>query len=104
VLAALATGLLSLRTRAFGAMFDDMGVRALPLLTRLALRPWFGLFLSAPSLIMVGLAVWRHQRLSLGGRRALVIAGFLLAVGGFVLILAGLYLPIFDLAGAIQSQ
>jgi hypothetical protein len=103
VLALLGTCVLSLNAGVFGGMFKDLGTRGLPLLTRLVLRPWFGFLLALPSAAMVTVAVLRHQRSSLGRRRALVVVAFVLALLAAGVILVGLYQPIFSMAGAVKE-
>jgi len=103
-LAMLATCALSLAADAFAGMYRDMGATSLPLLTRLALRPWLGpVFAAAPAALVI-LAIWKNRRLSLGLRRALVVVAFCLALAAGAIVLYGLYLPIFELAGAVRAE
>jgi hypothetical protein len=78
----------------FRKMFEDFG-GDLPVLTRLVLTPW-------PALVACAIAT----ATLVGGvalrRRALIVLGFFLALGGLGLCVAGVYLPIVEIAGAVK--
>ena len=87
---------------AFLKMFADFG-GDLPMLTRWLLgRGWLGPLaaLAPAALVAVGVAA---PRLSLGDRRRLLLAAFLLAGGALALFLLAMYLPIFEMAGSIKG-
>jgi len=85
----------------FRAMFSDLGGE-LPQLTRLVLTPWpaLGLGATAAASTAAGVALLRS---GVGLRRGLIVAGFFVALLGLGLCLAGVYLPIVELAGAVTS-
>lgn len=78
----------------FRKMFEEFGGE-LPVLTRLVLTPWPALAACAvATATLVGGVALR--------RRALIVIGFFLALGGLGLCVAGVYLPIFEVAGAVK--
>lgn len=83
----------------FRGMFADFGGE-LPWLTKLALTPWPALAASvvAAGAVVGGVAL---GRVAAGGRRALIVAGFFIALGGLGVCVAGVYLPIVEIAGAV---
>lgn len=88
--------------RSFDAMFRDFGAREqLPLLTRLALTPWFPELLSLPA--VVALVIGLRGSAPLKRRRLAVVTAFCLGVIGLGVCLAGVYEPIFDVAGKVRS-
>lgn len=84
----------------FRGMFADVGAE-LPWVTRVVLSAWPPLLVSALAvgLTIAGLALTHH---ALGLRRALLVAAFFVPLLGLGLCLAGVYLPIFQLAGAVR--
>jgi hypothetical protein len=83
---------------AFAEMFSDFGGE-LPWLTRVALQPWPPLVVALVPLLLVAESALRSV-----GRtgRMIRVAVSLVVVGiGSALFLMALYLPIFDLAGAV---
>lgn len=84
----------------FRGMFADLGGE-LPWVTRAVLSAWPPLLFSALAvgLTIAGLALTRH---AIALRRALLVAGFFVPLLGLGLCLAGVYLPIFRVAGAIR--
>ena len=80
-------------------MFADFGGE-LPWLTKIVLTPWPALAASvvATGAVVIGLAL---GRLAMGSRRALIVAGFFIALGGLGVCVAGVYLPIVEIAGAV---
>lgn len=102
--AGLVVGLLAFPLFAgpFEAMFADFGAGAhLPVLTQLALTPWFAPLLAVLPAGALGVALMpRFSRL---GRRLAIVAAF---IAGSVLLagcVVALYLPIVALSGAIQG-
>ncbi len=88
-------------TPAFAAMFRDFG-GPLPWLTRLVLRPWLAPALALAPAGLLALGLGPRAAASIGQRRALVVAAFVLGLGAVALCLLALYAPIFALAGAIK--
>ena len=87
--------------RSFEKMFDDFGSHLhLPLVTRVALSPWFGVALAGPGLasLLVGLLTRRRVLLLM----ALVAALFGL-VAGIPAFLGAMYFPIFQLANRVSA-
>ncbi len=83
----------------FQKMFEDFGGE-IPALTRLALMPWFPLLLGLIPASMVALAL--SGKPSLGVRRGLLVGAMVLSLSASGLCLCALYLPIFEIAGAIK--
>ena len=82
----------------FAGLLADMG-GPVPPLTTLVLQPWL-----APTLAVVPLLVLAAgllMRLSIGRRRLLIVVAFVVGASIAGLCLAGLYAPIFSLAGRI---
>ena len=83
-------------------MYADFGGE-LPFLTRLALsRPHIGGLLFLDTALLIGgvsLAVTARQRAG----RGLLLGAVVLAIAIVTVLLVGTYLPIFQLAGAIQE-
>jgi len=86
----------------FEAMYRDFGDGALPLLTLMVLRPWVPPLLAVPPLVLLVLGL--RPAPSLGRRRLLVVAAFVLASLLVALCVAGVYIPIFELAGDIRAE
>lgn len=84
---------------AFAEMFADFG-GPLPAITRLGLTLWFPLVLAAIPFTVLAVALLR--RVTLGRRRALIVASFVLTVAASGLCLYSMYAPIFALAGTIR--
>jgi len=84
----------------YATMFEDFSA-SLPGLTRLSLQTWF----SAVGLLAVfGLQAYGLIRpMGLGKRRAIIVGAFMLALTWTGLCWLGLYLPIVELAGAIEA-
>jgi hypothetical protein len=89
---------------AFRQIFLEIGTDALPTLTELAVTSWFAPALGLVSLGSTFVGALAAQALPIGTRRALIVTGFIIAVAGLALCLAGAYLPIVDLAGAVRGQ
>ena len=85
----------------FAAMYQALGGE-IPLLTRAVLSPWFGPGCALLPLASLGYAL-AARKATLHSRRRLIVLGFVLAAGAGALCLVGLYLPLFSLAGAIES-
>ena len=84
--------------RGYVAMFEDFDM-ALPVLTRLVLSPRFALVLAGA----IGAALLGTLAVpGLGWKRALIVATFLLGLGAVALCIAGVYLPVFQMADAIS--
>ena len=89
--------------RNFAAMYRSFGSReSLPRLTLLAVSWWFPLALGVVVVAIVALASGR--RLSLPARRACVLAAFVAGCAGVALCMIGAYLPIYELAGAVNAE
>jgi hypothetical protein len=86
---------------AFLGMFADFGGE-LPLFTRIALSPWFGLSLGIVVGALLAVAALLRGR-SVVLRRGLVVVAVVIGLAGFALCIAGAYLPIFNIAGAIRG-
>jgi hypothetical protein len=89
--------------RSFARMFQDFGSRErLPTLTLLAMSTWFpvSLGLIVTAMVLTGAS----GRLSLQVRRACIVMGFVIGGMGFALCVVGVYLPVFELAGAIKAE
>jgi hypothetical protein len=83
----------------FQAMYGDFGSpEALATVTQLALRPWAAAVLATPTLLMLALAKVAD---SLPRRRMLIVGAFVASLFGWGAYLWALYLPIFELAGAV---
>ncbi len=99
LLAAVAATPLSV-SRTFVEMFEAFGrVDELPTLTQLALSPWYGLL--APIIPLVLLVWGALSRGPITGRRAAVVAAFLLGLAILGIYLFGAYAPIFEIADAV---
>jgi hypothetical protein len=87
--------------RSFAVVFRDLGGE-LPLLTRLAISPWFPLSLAA--LVGAGIAVGARTKTNAPLRRGMLVGAWV--TGGLALgaCLVGLYWPIFAIAGAIKPE
>ena len=85
---------------AYRSMFSDFGGE-LPLLTQLVLSPWLTLAFAVVSLGLVGGAALLRGA-SIGNRRALAVVAFVVALVGVAMCFLGVYLPIFQLADAIE--
>jgi hypothetical protein len=83
----------------FAALLHGFG-GPLPLITRLALRPWFAPLLAAPALALLVLAARRQP----GRRRALLAAALVSMALAAVTVAYGLYGPIFELSGNIRAD
>jgi hypothetical protein len=88
---------------AFLHMFADLGSGTdLPAVTRLVGRPWFAPAIATlPAGLLVAAALGRG---SVGVRRALVVAAFLLVGAEIGFCVWAMYRPIFDLAGSIKAD
>jgi hypothetical protein len=86
----------------FRAMFADLG-GDLPWLTRGVVAGWLPVALATvPSaLLVVGVA---KRSLSVKVRRAALVAGFAAGAAAIALCLAGLYLPVLEMAGNIRAE
>ncbi len=83
----------------FAKMFADFG-GPLPDLTQLGMTIWFPLLLGLnPASVAIHALSGKH---SLGKRRLLIVAAFLMALVASGLCLAAMYMPIFALAGKIK--
>jgi hypothetical protein len=84
----------------FRAMFGQLGAppSGLP---GLVLSSWFAPVLGLVPAAMLSLGLLPRQ--PIGRRRALIVAAFVVAVLCAVLCLAGVYLPVFQLAGKIEG-
>ncbi len=83
----------------FAALLHGFG-GPLPLITRLALRPWFAPLLAAPALALLVLAARRQP----GRRRAPLAAALVSMALAAVTVAYGLYGPIFELSGNIRAD
>lgn len=83
----------------FQKLFEDFGGE-LPVLTRLALMPWFPLLLGLIPALMVALAL--VGKTSLGVRRGLIVGALFLSLSASGLCLYGIYSPIFVIAEGIK--
>jgi hypothetical protein len=83
-------------TPRFQMLFREMGGE-LPPLTRIALHAWFAPVLAVLPTASLALAFLRKN-----GR--LLVAAFLLSVGGAGLCLWAMYMPLQELAGKISAQ
>jgi len=83
-------------------MFVELG-GTLPWLTSQVLTLWWApaIALVASDFVIIGVAL--HRELGLGYRRLLIVAGFLVVVAGFGSTLAGIYWPVWQMAGAIKG-
>ncbi len=93
----------ALAGRAFAQMFRDFGaLGALPPLTALSISWWFPAVLGLAPLgalvrgVLAGTPVPE--------RRTWIVGAFLMACVGLAVCTAGVYLPIFDLAGKIKAD
>jgi hypothetical protein len=88
--------------RTFARMYADLSTTPQPMLTRWCTSVWFPLLLGALALgaLLAGL----RPGAPLSRRRSGVVAAFVLAGLGIALCLAGAYLPIFRMAGAIKAD
>jgi len=87
----------------FGAMFRDLGAREeLPLLTRMALSPWFRVAFALPAVAAIALGL-RAPR-PMAQRRAWIAVAFVLGGVGLGLCVVAMYLPIFEIAGKIKAD
>lgn len=82
----------------FRVMYADFGGE-IPVLTHWVLNPWFAPVFGAASAILIGLGL-RGKRIA--QRRMLVVTAFGFSCASFALVWVGLYLPILNLAAAIQ--
>jgi hypothetical protein len=87
--------------QSFATMFREFGSRNLPALTQLAISIWFPVVRALPAIGAMGLGLRGSSPIQ--HRRAWVVAAFLLACLGLGVCLAGAYMPIFSLAGAIKA-
>ena len=101
-LGAVGLFLFPLASGPFAAVFKDLGNADLPALTRIALSTWFPLSLGA--IVSCGAVLGLRGGGSLARRRALILGSSVLAAGGVIACVVGMYLPIFSLAGAIKAQ
>lgn len=85
----------------YRAMFSEFATE-LPLFTRLALSLWLPLGFVALSVGLVTAAALLRTNLGIGNRRALAVLAFVVALAGVATCIVGVYLPIFQLAGAIE--
>jgi hypothetical protein len=94
------SGAIALRAPEFGQAFSDFGSARLPALTELCLQPWFPISLALIPVVTAGAGVVggasRNVRMVLMG----VTIFLTFTLPGIVLY--GLYLPIFEMAGAIK--
>jgi hypothetical protein len=86
--------------REFGSMYQDFGATDPPLLSKLAISAWFPPVLGAVVVAMITLGL--RPRASLTQRRAFFVSGFIFGCLSFAICLVGLYLPLFQMAGAIK--
>jgi len=86
----------------FAAMYSDFGDVELPLLTRMVLRPWVPPLLAVAPLVLLVLGL-RPQH-SLRRRRLFVVSAFVVACLLAALCVAGVWMPMFELAGAVRAE
>jgi hypothetical protein len=90
--------------KSFRAMFLDFGnsLDSLPLLTRLALTPWFPLVLASPAC----LCLWAGSRRArpLRQRRLFVVGAFVLGIAGLAVCFVGVYEPVFQVSDKIKAD
>lgn len=90
-------------TPPFREMFINFGSEAsLPGITRLVMKPWCPPLMALMPLVLAGLSA--SSRFSLGTRRLFGVAAFFIVLIEAAVYLAGLYWPIYDLAGSITSS
>ena len=87
--------------RRFEAMYRDMGNAHIPALTRLAVSTWLPCTLGA--IVLACVAFGLSSRGGLGTRRASIVGGFVLGGAALAVLLIGVYLPVFRLAGAVSE-
>jgi type II secretory pathway component PulF len=83
----------------FAQMFRDFG-GPMPALTGFALHPWSGALLSAPAFATT--LIGARRRAPIHRRRQLVAGGFVLAAAAFGFWISCVYLPVFQISGAIK--
>jgi hypothetical protein len=85
----------------FLEMFESFGgtLEELPLVTRLALSPWYGLLSPLPSLSVLVWGLFSHAPLV--WRRAAIVASFCLGLMILGFYLFGAYAPIFEIADTV---
>lgn len=84
---------------AYKGMFADFG-GPLPTATGLVLSLWFPLLVGLAPLVLLVLGLATNVALST--RRILIVASFLVSLGDFGFLVISLYLPLFEIARAIQ--
>ncbi len=86
---------------AFGEMYAEFdSSQSLPALTKFALKPWAALLIATPAIVMLASA-WYAD--ALPRRRVFIVGAFIAAVIGWGVFLWAMYLPIFDVAGAVNE-
>lgn len=86
----------------FSAMYADFGGSSLPALTNFVTLPFTPLLLAS---VPLGLLIFGlRPGVSLGHRRVQVVAAFVLSWIFVAVSVVGLYLPIFEIAGAITAE
>jgi hypothetical protein len=100
---ALGLLLFPLAGRSFALMFQEFGAEnKLPALTHLAISWWFPMMFGV--LVAAGVVLGIRRTTPIERRRAWIVGAFVLGGVGFGVCLAGVYLPIFALADAIQGE
>ncbi len=84
----------------FGALLGEVGGRQ-PAMTQLVLRPWFPVVLAlvGPSLIALAFGAGLEP----AWRRVVIAGALFLSLGAMLLCVLSAYLPLFDLASAIEQ-
>ena len=96
-------GLMAFPAASFRTIFHDLSSPDdLPLLTRMALYPWFSVVLAAPALVAFAFGLQPRRRLSL--RRKCIAGAFLLACLGSAVCVVAMYLPVFTITGKIKAD
>jgi hypothetical protein len=85
----------------FAGMFRDFGAASLPVLTQLVLSRWFPVALGAST--AGGPVLASFAAIPLAHRRRLLVAAFVFGTAAVGVCMAGLYEPIFELAGKIRE-
>lgn len=86
----------------FRAMYAEFGDVELPALTHFVTQPWVPPVLAVGPVVLLILGF--RTRIGLGRRRFSVVMAFLLSSVLVAVCLWGVYLPLFDLAGAISAE
>jgi hypothetical protein len=101
-LATLALFVFPVAAGSFRAMYADFGGGGLPALTDLVTQPWAG---PVMALLPLGLlAVGVLPTIAVGRRRLAVVAAFVLSLLLLALCAWGVYMPLFEVSGAVSAQ